>query len=202
MQHWLSFTDSFHSLAEQLPSSTESCTEATKMSKTRSEPLRSSQSSGERGQVNNHLLSHDIHATRKLSMPRVQHNGGSALLGLSPGFTKETTFGLSLFVFISFFFLIFIYLFGCTRLSCGMWDPVPQPGIESGSPALGVQNFSHRTIREVLRLSLKDEWVAVPKLTIEGKEEDVSTPGNPSNCKYYYRWFQLIRIQGDSDIES
>ena len=71
------------------------------MSKTRSEPLRSSQSSGERGQVNNHLLSHDIHATRKLSMPQVQHNGGSALLGLSPGFTKETTFGLSLFVFIS-----------------------------------------------------------------------------------------------------
>ena len=103
MQHWLSFTDSFYSLAEQLPSSTEFCMEATKMSKTRSEPLRNSQSSGGRRQVSNHLPPHDIRATRKLSMPQIQHNGGSALLGLSPGFTKGTTFGLSLFVFLSFF---------------------------------------------------------------------------------------------------
>ena len=109
MQHWLSFTDSFYSLTEQLPSSTEFCMEATKMSKTRSEPLRNSQSSGGRRQVSNHLLPHDIGATRKLSMPPVQHNGGSALLGLSPGFTKATTFGLSL-CFSFFKKYLFIWL--------------------------------------------------------------------------------------------
>ena len=30
-----------------------------------------------------------------------------------------------------------------------MWDPVPQPGIKPGLPALGVQSLSHWTTREV-----------------------------------------------------
>ena len=34
-------------------------------------------------------------------------------------------------------------------LSCSMWDIVPWPGIEPGPPALGAQNLSHRTTREV-----------------------------------------------------
>ena len=34
-------------------------------------------------------------------------------------------------------------------LCCGVWDPVPQAGIESGPPVLGVQSLSHWTTREV-----------------------------------------------------
>ena len=34
-------------------------------------------------------------------------------------------------------------------LSCNMWDLVPQPGIEPGSPALAVRSLSHWTTREV-----------------------------------------------------
>ena len=34
-------------------------------------------------------------------------------------------------------------------LSCGPWDPVPCPGIKPGPPALGAQNLSHWTNREV-----------------------------------------------------
>ena len=34
-------------------------------------------------------------------------------------------------------------------LSCGMWDLVPQPGIQPGHPALGVQCCSHWTTREI-----------------------------------------------------
>ena len=69
--------------------------------------------------------------------------------------------------------LIFVYLFGCVgsqlqhtgseifvvacrvfscrlgTLSCSMWDLVPWPGIEPGSPALGAQSLSHWTTREV-----------------------------------------------------
>ena len=34
--------------------------------------------------------------------------------------------------------------------TCGMWNLVPWPGIEPGSPALGVQSLGHWTTREVL----------------------------------------------------
>ena len=34
-------------------------------------------------------------------------------------------------------------------LSCGMWNPVPWPGIEPGAPALGVQSLSHWTTKQV-----------------------------------------------------
>ena len=34
-------------------------------------------------------------------------------------------------------------------LSCGVWDLVPWPGIESGLPALRAQSLSHQTTREV-----------------------------------------------------
>ena len=33
--------------------------------------------------------------------------------------------------------------------SCSMWDLVPWPGMESGSPALGAQSLSHWTTKEV-----------------------------------------------------
>ena len=61
---------------------------------------------------------------------------------------------------------IFVYLFGCAGsylqhmrplifvavcgiFRWGMWDLVPWPWMEPGPPAMGVQNFSHRTTREV-----------------------------------------------------
>ena len=41
-----------------------------------------------------------------------------------------------------------------SSLSCGMWDLVPSPGIEPWPPALGAQNLSHWTTREVPTLLL------------------------------------------------
>ena len=55
----------------------------------------------------------------------------------------------------SFFFFTFIYLTAlglhCSvwTLSCGMWDLVSQTGIRPTFLALGPQNFSHWTTREV-----------------------------------------------------
>ena len=42
-----------------------------------------------------------------------------------------------------------IFNFNRPTLSCGIWDLVPWPGIEPGSPALGVQSLSHWSTREV-----------------------------------------------------
>ena len=64
-----------------------------------------------------------------------------------------------------------IYKFGCTRsylqhmgssvfivacriVSCGMWDPVPNQGLNHRPPALGAQSLSPWTTREVLGLCL------------------------------------------------
>ena len=49
---------------------------------------------------------------------------------------------------ILYFFLKYIYLAELS-LSCGMWDPVPSPGIKPGLPALGAWSLSHWTTREV-----------------------------------------------------
>ena len=37
---------------------------------------------------------------------------------------------------------------GMSTLNCDLWDLAPRPGIEFGSPALGVQSFTHWTTRE------------------------------------------------------
>ena len=37
----------------------------------------------------------------------------------------------------------------CKLFNCSMWDLVPWPGVESRSPALGVQSLSHWATREV-----------------------------------------------------
>ena len=42
-----------------------------------------------------------------------------------------------------------IFSCGMKTLSCGMWDPVPWPGTEPWSSALGAQSLSHWTTREV-----------------------------------------------------
>ena len=53
-------------------------------------------------------------------------------------------------------FILLIYLFGYTGLSCSMqtlscsiWDLVLRPGIEPRPPALGAQSLSHWATREV-----------------------------------------------------
>ena len=49
---------------------------------------------------------------------------------------------------ISFFKIIYLLILAMPGLNCGVWDLVPWPGIESGPPTLGAQNFSHWTTRE------------------------------------------------------
>ena len=44
-----------------------------------------------------------------------------------------------------------IFVVVCGIFSCIMWDLVPQPGIEPGSPALGAWSLNHWTTKEVPR---------------------------------------------------
>ena len=46
-------------------------------------------------------------------------------------------------------------------LSCGVWDLVPWPGIEPGSPALEAQSLSLCTTREVPLPTFLDHLVLV-----------------------------------------
>ena len=70
---------------------------------------------------------------------------------MSGAYLAEITIAFCLFV------LIFIYIClhqafvaVCKIFSCGMWDPVPLPGINLGPTALGTWHLSHWTTREVL----------------------------------------------------
>ena len=59
--------------------------------------------------------------------------------------------------FVTFFKKFYLPALG---LSCGMRDPVPQPGTEPRPPALGAEILSHWTTKEVLKfvtLSDKEE---------------------------------------------
>ena len=47
----------------------------------------------------------------------------------------------------------------CEIFSWRMWDLVPWPGIELGSPALGKWSLSHWTTREVPRIVFYIEWL-------------------------------------------
>ena len=50
----------------------------------------------------------------------------------------------------------------CKLFNCSMWDLVPWPGVESRSPALGVQSLSHWTIREDPHWTFEEGWVSRP----------------------------------------
>ena len=72
-----------------------------------------------------------------------------------------------------FFFNLFTYLATpglsslvatCKLFNCSMWDLVPWPGIDSRSPALGVQSLSHWTIREDPHWTFEEGWVSRPDL--------------------------------------
>ena len=58
-----------------------------------------------------------------------------------------SVFFKNIYVFI---WLSLVKVIACSifDLSCSMWDLVPRPGIEPGSPALGVCTLSHWTNRE------------------------------------------------------
>ena len=58
---------------------------------------------------------------------------------------------LSFFNIYVFIWLRLVKIIACSivDLSRSMWDLVPWPGIEPGSPALGVWSLSHWTTREV-----------------------------------------------------
>ena len=58
-----------------------------------------------------------------------------------------------LYTLFLFYYLLFIYL-AVLGLNCGMWDLVPQPGIEPGPLALGVWSLS-----EDLGTSLEPVWL-------------------------------------------
>ena len=48
---------------------------------------------------------------------------------------------------------VLVLVASCGIFNWGMWDLIPQPGMELGPPALGVRSLSHWTTREVpLRL--------------------------------------------------
>ena len=49
----------------------------------------------------------------------------------------------------SFIWLHWVLVEACWIFRCGMWDLVPWPGIEAGTPALEAQSLSHWTTREV-----------------------------------------------------
>ena len=58
-----------------------------------------------------------------------------------------------------------VFNWGLQTLSYGMWDPIPKPGINPSSLALGVLRFSHWTTREVVPLSFQKQnymWLFVP----------------------------------------
>ena len=73
---------------------------------------------------------------------------GIFISSLSMFSLKKDNFTVSYGFILLIYFFIFIY-WGAQGLSCSIWDLVPQPGMESWPPALGVQILTHWTTREV-----------------------------------------------------
>ena len=67
-------------------------------------------------------------------------------------FFLKKFFNLFKFIWLSQILVAAVGIF-----SFGMWDLVPQPGIEPGPPALGTQSLGHWMTLEVLVLILKSE---------------------------------------------
>ena len=67
-------------------------------------------------------------------------------------------FYIYMFIWLSWVLIEAHETFSCgiQTFSCGIWDPVPQPGIEPGPPALEAWSLSHWTTMEVpLNIFLK-----------------------------------------------
>ena len=65
-----------------------------------------------------------------------------------------------------FYYFSNIYLFGCTRFSCSMWDLVPWPGIKLGHPALRAWSLSHWATREVLSFKIQRMHTLSPAISL------------------------------------
>ena len=83
-----------------------------------------------------------LHCTALDSAHRgTAHHGIDRLTGLPVVFTE--LFFQCLFYFFDSTGALFRHGGSMYTLSCGMWDPVPQSGIELEPPALGVWSLSH-----------------------------------------------------------
>ena len=76
----------------------------------------------------------------------------------SDEFFENRADNLGWVLLLLFICLLQVLVATCEIFSYGVWDLVPQPGIEPGPPALEVQNLSHWT-REVLGLGFKEDYV-------------------------------------------
>ena len=73
---------------------------------------------------------------------------------------------LSLLYFILFLKNIYLFIWLYWELSCSMWDLVPWPGMEPGSPALKSWSLNHWTTREVLSPLEKDTHAFISSFPI------------------------------------
>ena len=67
---------------------------------------------------------------------------------------EPPVFGYFTYFLKNIYFYVFIWLHrvlivACRLFSCGMWNLVSWPGIETAPPALGAQSLIHWTTREV-----------------------------------------------------
>ena len=85
--------------------------------------------------------------------------------------------------------LIFITargLFSCMNtLTCGMWNPVPWPGMEPEPPALGVWSLGHWTTKEVPRtiLNYLGGFDVIMKVLYKWNPQRLSKLGRPCDVK-------------------
>ena len=71
-------------------------------------------------------------------------------------------------------------------LSCGKWDPVPWAGMEPKPPALGAQNLSHRTTREMPYLTEYWPVYIVNRFTYRTLQIWKLSVAKKTSCQYLF----------------
>ena len=74
-------------------------------------------------------------------------------------------------------------------LSCGMWDPVPQPGMEPGPPARGMLSLSHWTTRGVSAQLIQDRSKAHSK---EGNVDVLTSEERSRGSLGHLHWGSVV----------
>ena len=100
------------------------------------------------------LLPSDNLLTRPILLPHIGGHIASTMNTLQDHSLSSPSTLFFIFSFIYLYIHSFIWLHwalveACWIFRCGMWDLVPWPGIEAGTPALEAQSLSHWTTREV-----------------------------------------------------
>ena len=75
----------------------------------------------------------------------------------------------------------------CKLFNCSMWDLVPWPGVESRSPALGVQSLSYWTIREEPHWTFEEGWVSRPDSDSDSTHGDLYF-----TCAWTVQWWYAV----------